>query len=99
MTQVRLVRLVLTLNMSDKTLCNKCIPEYVPKFLPWYEQDGLLTYSGSLKYKEFISNPNRHMERAEVINFDIIYARCGRAPQQYSDTYYQTVCTSDVTKI
>ena len=98
-TQVRLVRLVLTLNMCDKILCNKYIPKYVLEDLPWYEWDGHLTYIDQLKYKEFISNPDRHMKKAEVINFDIIYARCGCAPQQYSDRYYQTVHTSDVKKI
>ena len=36
------------------------------------------------------------MEKTEVINFDIIYARCGRAPHQCSDRCYQMVRSSDV---
>ena len=75
-----MVRLVLTVKMSDKILCNEYIPEYVLGDLPWYERDGLLIYIDQSKYKEFISNPDRHMEKAEVINFDIFYARCSCAP-------------------
>ena len=65
--------------MSDKT-CNKYIPEYVLEDLPWCEWDSLPTYNDQLKYKEFISNPERDIEQTLVINFDMIYARCGRAP-------------------
>ena len=55
----------------------------------------LTTYIDQLKYKDFISNPKKE----EDINFDMIYARCGRRPQQYSDKHYQTVRASDVFKM
>ena len=46
-----------------------------------------------------MSDPNKYLEEAEVINFDMIYARCGRSPQQYSKKHYQTVHTSDIKKM
>lgn len=46
------------------------------------------------KYKSVTSNPDAYLEKAEVINFDMIYARCGQ-PQQYSDKHYQTIRGSD----
>ena len=45
------------------------------------------------------SNPNAYIEKAEIINFDMIYTRCACRPQQYSDKYYQTVRASDVFEI
>lgn len=58
-----------------------------------------MTYIEKLKYKDFISNPDAYLEETEVINSDLIYARCGRQHQQYSDKLYQTVHTSDVSKM
>ena len=34
-----------------------------------------------------------------MINFDMIHARCGRSPQQYSNRHCQTVHTSDVRRM
>ena len=78
---------------------NRYIPEVVPENLPWNERDGLMTYIDQLKYKDFTSNPDTYLEKAEIINFDMIYVRCGCRPQQYSDKYYQTVRASDVFKM
>ena len=39
------------------------------------------------------------MKKTKVINFDIVHTRCGCAPQQYSDRYYQMVRTFDVKKM
>ena len=94
-----LVLLASSFKMSDKIFVNKYIPKVVPKDLPWYKRDGLMTYTDQLKYKRFMSNPNKYLEKAEVINFDMIYARCGRPPQQYSNKHYQTVHTSDVNRM
>ena len=85
--------------MSDKIYVNKYIPKVVPEDLPWYKRDDLMTYIEKLKYKDFISNPDAYLEETEVINSDLVYARCGRQHQQYSDKLYQTVHTSDVSKM
>ena len=58
-----------------------------------------MTYIDQLKYKCFMSDPDKYREQAEVINFDMIHARHGRSLQQYSNRHYQTVHTSDVWKI
>lgn len=85
--------------ISDKIYLNKYTPEVISEDLPWNKKDSLMKYIDRLKYKVFISNPDSYLEKAEVINFDMIYARCGHQPQQYSDKHYQTVCTSDVSKM
>ena len=46
-----------------------------------------------------MSDPDKYLEEAEVINFDMINARCGRSPQQYFNRNYQTVHTSDIRKM
>ena len=82
--------------MSDKIFVNKYIPEAVPSNLKWYERDGLLTYIDQLKYERFNSDPDKYLEKAQVINFDIIHNRCRGGYQTYSDKHYQTVVLSDV---
>lgn len=85
--------------MSDKILVNKNILELVPEGLLWYERDGLPSYIDQLKYEDFISDLEKHLEKAKVINFEIIHIKCRRAPKQYSDHYYQTNRTSNVQKM
>ena len=82
--------------MSDKIFVNKYIPEAVPSNLKWYERDGLLTYIDQLKYKRFTSDSDKYLEKAQVINFDMIHNRCRGDHQTYSDKDYQTVAWSDV---
>ena len=84
--------------MSDKIFVDKYIPDAVPKDLPWYKRDDLMTYIDQLKYKRFIFDPDSYLEKAEVIHFDMIHAMCGHKPQQYSNRHYQTVHTTDVGK-
>ena len=67
--------------MSDKIFVNKYIPEAIPKDLPLYDRDGLMTYIDQLEYKRCISDPDSYLEKAEVINFVIIHAMCGHKPQ------------------
>ena len=79
--------------MSDRILVNKYIPEVVPEDLSRYERDGFITYTDQWKYNLSISDPDRNIEKAKVINFDMIYVKCGRAPQQYFNRHYQiSVC-------
>lgn len=82
--------------MSDKILVNKNILELVPEGLLWYERGGLPSYIDQLKYEDFISDLEKHLEKAKVINFHV---KCRRAPKQYSDHYYQTNRTSNVQKM
>ena len=58
-----------------------------------------MTYIDQLKYKRFMSDPDKYLEKAEAINFDMIHARCGRSSQQYSNRHYHTVHTFDVRKM
>ena len=37
-----------------------------------------MIYIDQLKYKRFISDPDSYLEKAEVFNFDMIHAMCGR---------------------
>ena len=67
-------------NMSDKISVNKYIPEVVSEDFPWYKREGLMTYIDQLKYKRFMSDLDKYLEKAEVINFDMIHARCGQSP-------------------
>ena len=66
--------------MSDKIFVNKYIPEVVSEDFPWYKREGLMTYIDQLKYKRFMSDLDRYLEKAEVINFDMIHASCGQSP-------------------
>ena len=86
-------------NMSaGKTFANNYIPRYVPKDLPWYERDGLITYIDQLNYKEFISDPGTAVKNINVMNFDMIHPQCRGAPRTHSDNFYQTVREKDVKK-
>ena len=72
--------------MSHKIFVNKYVTDYVLENLPWYERDSLLTYIDQLKYKDFKSDPDAYLKKkAEVVNFDMIYARCGRKLQELPD--------------
>ena len=84
--------------MSEKILVNKYIPKVVPKDLKWYERDGLFTYIDQLKYELFTNDPDKYLEKAEVVNFEMIHNRCRGDPRKFSDKYYQTVVKSDLEK-
>ena len=88
-----------SVNMSDKIFVNKYISEVVPEDFPRNKPDDFLTYIDQLKYKRFMSDPDKYLEKAEVINFDMIHARCSQSTQQYSNRYYQTIHTSEVRKM
>ena len=51
-------------NMSEKVFVNIYIPEVVPEEFPWYERDGLMTYIDQLKYKRFMSDLDKYLEKA-----------------------------------
>ena len=66
--------------MSDKIYVNKYIPEVDPEDLPWYERDDLMKYIDELKYRRFLSDLEAYLKKSELVNFEMIYARCGGAP-------------------
>ena len=82
--------------MSEKILFNKYIPEVVPSNLKWFERDGLLSYVNQLKYERFISDPDKYLEKGEVIKFEMVYNKCRGDPRTFSNKHYQPVVTSDV---
>ena len=46
---------------------NNYVPKYIPKDLPWYERNGLITYIGQVKCEEFL----RGFKTVRIINFNI----------------------------
>ena len=81
--------------MSEKILVNNYVPEVVPSNLKWFERDGLLTYIDQLKYERFISDPDKYLEKANVIKFEMIHNKCRGDPRTFSNKHYQTVVNSD----
>ena len=83
--------------MSNCT--NNYVPEYVPRDLPWYERDGLMTWYDQAKYQYFLKNSDRHFKTTKAINFDII--RREAAGQKVPDELlkkYQTIENERVSK-
>ena len=85
--------------MSDKILVTKYITEVVPNDLKWYEKNELLTYIDQLKYERFTQDPDKYLEKAEVVNFEMTHNRCSRDKRTISVKYYQTVFQSNVQKM
>ena len=54
--------------MSGKVFVNTYILEKVSSDLKWYERDGFYTYIEQLKYEQFNSDPEKYLEKAEVVN-------------------------------
>ena len=84
---------------AGKIFANSCVPEYVPKYLPWYERDGLMTYIDQLKYKELISDPDAAIKNTKVNNFEMIHTQCRGISCTHSDQFYQTVRQKNVAKM
>ena len=49
------------------------VPTFVPKDLPRYEQDGLMTWYDQGKCEDFLRDTDKHFKDAKIINFDIIH--------------------------
>ena len=80
----------------SKRPVNKYVPEYVPSNLKWFERDELLTYIDELKYSKFSRDPDKYLKEVEVLNFDMIHARCRDDKQSVTDKQYQTVASNDL---
>ena len=85
--------------MSEKIVVKKYIPEVAPSNLKWFERDWLLIYIDHLKYERFISDLDKYLEKAEVMNFEMIHNRCRGNPRIFPNKNYQTVVNSDVKKL
>ena len=71
---------------------NIYVPKFVPKDLPWYERDGLITQYDQMKCKDFLRNTNNHFREAKIVNFDIIHRQChGEEVPKHFLKQYQTV--------
>ena len=71
----------------SKRAVNKFVQNYVPENLKWSERSGLLTYINQLKYSEFSLDLDKE---AEVVNFDMIHAKCRGDKQSLTDKDYQS---------
>lgn len=58
--------------MNDKIADNCFVPKYVPKDLPWYEREGLLTWYEQTKCEHFLEDTDTHFKKLQITNFDII---------------------------
>lgn len=74
---------------------NKYVPNCVPENLKLHKRDGFLTCIDQLKYSKFPSDPDKYLKQAEIVTFDMIYARRGRYKQSVTDKHYQTVVSND----
>ena len=61
--------------MSSKPV-NSYVPMYVPKNLPWYECDDLITWYGQGKCTDFQRGTGKRFREAKIINFDKIHRLC-----------------------
>ena len=48
-----------------------------------------MTYIDQMKYNDFISDLDLHIENTQIINFEMIDAQCRGQPHTHSDKYYR----------
>ena len=48
----------------------------MPKDLPWYEKDGLMTWYNQGTCEDFLRDTDKHLQQAKLVNFDIINRQC-----------------------
>ena len=64
----------------------------MPKDLPWYERDELMTWYNHWKCGDFLRDADKHFQQAKIVNFDIIHRQCcGEEIPKELLQYYQTV--------
>ena len=85
--------------MASKPV-NSYVPMYVPKNLPWYECDDLMTWYGQSKCTDFQRDTGKRFREAKIINFDIIHRQCrGEMVPPDLLKYYQTINENTVSEI
>ena len=80
-------------------LMNAYIPKFVPKDLPLYERNGLMTWYDQRQCKDFLRDTDKHFREGKIINFDIIWREC-RGEEVPKDLLqeYQTVTDKSVSE-
>ena len=80
-------------------LMNAYIPKFVPKDLPLYERNGLMTWYDQRQCKDFLRDTDKHFREGKIINFDIIWREC-RGEEVPKDLLqeYQTVRDKSVSE-
>ena len=58
--------------MNEKIVDNHFVRKFVPRNLPWYEREGLLTWYEQTKCEQFLQGTDTHFEKLQITNFDII---------------------------
>ena len=64
-------------------------------FMNWFERHGLMTYIDQLRYQEYKKNKEEWLQNHNVINFDMIHARCRDSLLTKSIREYKTVREED----
>ena len=78
---------------------NIYVLKFIPKDLPWYESDGLITWYDQMKCKYFSRDTNKHFGEAKIVNFDIIHRQChGEEVPKHFLRQYQTVDDKSVSE-
>ena len=72
---------------------NSYVLKFVPKNLPWYERDGLMTWYNQVKCEDFLRDTNKHFQEVKTVNFDIIHRQCREeeVPKHLSDLRSKTI--------
>ena len=78
---------------------NSYVPKFVPKDLPLYERDGLMTWYNQRKCKDFLRGTNKHFHKAKIVSFDIIHRQCcGQNVPKHLLKHYKTVDIKSVSE-
>ena len=71
---------------------NANVPKFVPKDLPGYERDELMTWYRQGTCEDFLRDTDKHFLQGKIINFDIIHRHrqcCGEEVPEDLLKYYQ----------
>ena len=82
--------------MNEKIVDNRFVPKCVPRNLPWYEREGLLTWYKQTKCEQFLQDTDNHFEKLQITNFDIINANGKISNEKLKQ--YQTVDHQEIMK-
>ena len=86
-------------NIISFNCVNNYVPKYIPKDLPWYERNGLITYIDQVKCEEFLKDSDNHFKTVRIINFNITQREVAGAkvPEELLQ-HYKTVQNKSVKK-
>ena len=80
-------------------LMNAYIPKFVPKDLPLYEKNGVMTWYDQGQCKDFLRDTDKRFREGKIINFDIIW-REHRGEEVPKDLLqeYQTIMDKSISE-